>query len=76
MSSDITISWSVCRTLTGAWIETIVYRVSSDFYFVAPSRVRGLKQKIRQHAIHEFGVAPSRVRGLKHFWYQNDVGTI
>ena len=33
-----------CRTLTGAWIETKIVDCLQDNNFVAPSRVRELKQ--------------------------------
>ena len=33
------------RTLTGAWIETYVFVIHIEVLMVAPSRVRGLKQR-------------------------------
>ncbi len=38
----------LCRTLTGAWIETPVAGISQPHLPVAPSRVRGLKQEVIQ----------------------------
>ena len=53
------------RTLTGAWIETLMYSVTSTGCDVAPSRVRGLKLVVALTAVAVKVVAPSRVRGLK-----------
>ena len=38
-----------CRTLTGAWIETLHIDVGRRLLPVAPSRVRGLKQAKINH---------------------------
>ena len=53
------------RTFTGAWIETPKDCYLKISMIVAPSRVRGLKQSARIHAMRGVDVAPSRVRGLK-----------
>ena len=36
-----------CRTLTGAWIETVIKNPKYAPTDVAPSRVRGLKLRLR-----------------------------
>ena len=57
---------SIRRTLTGAWIETNHIPTTTVGIIVAPSRVRGLKQKDLKGVVCFVKVAPSRVRGLKH----------
>ena len=54
-----------CRTLTGAWIETVPASPGAGPDVVAPSRVRGLKREILAELGIDAAVAPSRVRGLK-----------
>ncbi len=53
------------RTFTGAWIETLGGAHLLIIFSVAPSRVRGLKQRLQLIYRLSQHVAPSRVRGLK-----------
>ena len=54
-----------CRSLTGAWIETLPPRSNRERPHVAPLRGRGLKQKHLADYQSWIRVAPLRGRGLK-----------
>ena len=60
---------SACKAevapFTGAWIETLPWRLSIKSGMSHPSRVRGLKQMRETHLIETVLSHPSRVRGLK-----------
>ena len=53
------------RTLTGAWIETLMDEYDAEIQRVAPSRVRGLKRKV----VHDLGVN-IRGRTLTGAWIE------
>ena len=51
---------AVGRTLTGAWIETLVQGSGAGSGAVAPSRVRGLRLLIRMEGISKVDYLPIR----------------
>ena len=53
------------RPLTGAWIETLLFRAMSDEISVAPSQGRGSKPRILRRRRRPLRVAPSQGRGSK-----------
>ena len=57
----------ICRSLTGAWIETTLQPQAYSPEDVAPLRGRGLKREAAYGCQGENIVAPLRGRGLKHY---------